>query len=180
MRVISGKARGRILKIPPEKISRPTADRVKEALFNILGERVLGSVFLDCFAGSGSIGIEALSRGAKRAHFIENNPVALKVLKDNLEKTGLLSLATIWKGKAGVILSRRLKGVEFDIIFLDPPYSLNPFPFLELIETNKLIGAKGIVILEGSRQSPEVDCAFWRIAENRVYGDTRISIWQKE
>ncbi len=181
MRVISGKAKGRRLKLPPESYTRPTADRVKEALFNILGERVYGSIFLDCFAGSGSIGIEALSRGAERVHFVEKNPAVLKILEQNLEKTGFKEQSRIWKGDAQRVLQRGFSGEIFDIIFLDPPYALiNPEDFLDLIEKNWFLKSLGIVILETSSQADLFDLGFWRLAENRVYGDTRLLIWQRE
>lgn len=181
MRVISGKARGRRLKLPPESFTRPTADRVKEALFNIIGEKVFAAVFLDCFAGSGSIGIEALSRGAKKAHFVEKNPAVLKILDQNLEKTGFKEQSRVWKGDAQRILQRGFAGENFDIIFLDPPYAfIKPDQILKLIEENSLLKSLGIVILETSSQADLFDLGFWRLAENRVYGDTRILIWQKE
>ncbi len=180
MRVISGTARGRRLKIPPEKITRPTGDRVKEALFNIIGADVAGTVFLDCFAGSGSMGIEALSRGAVQAHFIENNTTALRILKENLEKTSFLDKSSVWKGDVYGVLRRRLKGFGFGIIFLDPPYNYDPSRVLSLIEEKGLLLSGGIIILEASSHSDPFECPFWQQIENRVYGDTRLLIWQRE
>ncbi|MDG2124071.1 MAG: 16S rRNA (guanine(966)-N(2))-methyltransferase RsmD, partial [Verrucomicrobiales bacterium] len=123
MRVIAGESGGVPLKVP-KTVTRPTADRVREAVFSILAERVVGARVLDVFAGSGALGIEALSRGAESAVFVEQNRGACEVLRGNLEKTGLV-------GWAGVVCGDALKcvgklGREFDLVFADPPYVKKP------------------------------------------------------
>lgn len=114
MRVIGGEFRSRLLKSVPGLDTRPTPDRLREALFNILAPRLAGTVFADLFAGTGAVGIEALSRGAKRAIFLESNRAAVAVIRENLRALGIEDRAEVRQSKAGP--------VEADIVFLDPPY----------------------------------------------------------
>lgn len=116
MRVIAGEFRSRRIKSVPGLEVRPTPDRLREALFNVLAPRIAGAVFLDCYAGSGSVGIEALSRGAKRAIFVEKNGRALAALRDNLKSLGIEERATVARTLA--------KEHMADIAFIDPPYHL--------------------------------------------------------
>lgn len=122
MRVIAGSAKSLKLKTLDGMDTRPTTDRIKETLFNIIGASVYGCVFLDLFSGSGGIGIEALSRGAKEAVFVENNPKAMKYIKENLSFTRLDSKASTMTMDVLHALYQ-LEGEKlFDIIFMDPPY----------------------------------------------------------
>ena len=123
MRVISGTARGTKLKTIENISTRPTLDRVKEALFNILQDKLKDSVVLDLFAGSGALGIEALSRGAKKAYFCDKNPEAIKVIKDNLNKTRFIDKAIIFN--CDYINAIRKINEELSIVFLDPPYKFD-------------------------------------------------------
>ena len=118
MRVIAGEFRSRRLKSLPGLNTRPTPDRLRETLFNVLAPRLADCVFLDVYAGTGAVGIEALSRGARRAIFIENNRAAVEVIRENLAALGLESRAEVFTGKAATVLER----VRADIAFLDPPY----------------------------------------------------------
>src|SRR5688572_32102930 len=120
MRVIAGEFRSRRLKTPAGYDVRPTPDRLREALFNVLAPRIEGSVFLDAYAGSGSVGIEALSRGAARAIFIERAREAATVIRENLAELGLSKQAEVLQGRALQYLPHRTA----DIVFLDPPYPL--------------------------------------------------------
>jgi 16S rRNA (guanine(966)-N(2))-methyltransferase RsmD len=104
----------------PDLDVRPTPDRLRETLFNILSPVIRGTVFVDAYAGCGSVGIEALSRGATRAVFLEKSPVAIEVIKANLEALKIRSRSAVWKGLA----AKRLKEEVADIVFLDPPYPL--------------------------------------------------------
>ena len=130
MRVIAGKYRGRTLRSLRGVDVRPTSDRLRETLFNVLTAgnptALEGSVWLDLFAGTGAVGIEALSRGASRAVFIEHSQAAVKVIRDNLWSLGLYARAQVRQGRASVVLAQINKTVEIDgaIVFLDPPYSL--------------------------------------------------------
>ena len=141
MRVISGKARRLPLVTPSGKNTRPTLDRIKETLFNILQGEVYGCHFLDLFSGSGGIGIEALSRGAKQAVFVEYDKEALRCIRTNLAKTKLDSQAVVLPVEVTYGISKLEKmGQVFDIIFADPPYQKG---FEQKIL--KLLTASGIV-----------------------------------
>lgn len=120
LRVIGGQFRSRKLKSVPGAGTRPTPDRLRESLFSILAPRIEGAVFVDVYAGTGAVGIEALSRGASRAIFIERNRAALAVLQENLRMLGLLGPATVVKGKAAAALPQYARGRG--IVFIDPPY----------------------------------------------------------
>lgn len=118
MRVIAGRFRSRILKSPAGLKVRPTPDRLRESLFSILAPRLPGAVFLDAYAGSGAVGIEALSRGAKHAIFIERDGAALTALRENLRALGIGGEATVVRGSAATLLGN----YSADIAFIDPPY----------------------------------------------------------
>lgn len=120
MRVIGGEFRSRKLLTLPDLELRPTPDRLRETLFNILAPVIRGAVFVDAYAGSGSVGIEALSRGAARVVFLEKSSAAVEVIKGNLESLRIKSRAAVWRGLA----HKKLKGEVADIVFLDPPYPL--------------------------------------------------------
>lgn len=120
MRVIGGEFRSRRLKSLPGLDVRPTPDRLRETLFDVLGPRVEGAVFLDAYAGTGAVGIEALSRGATRALFIERGRSAVETIRENLQSLGIAGRAQVAHGKATLWIPR----LTFDIAFLDPPYPL--------------------------------------------------------
>ena len=120
MRVIGGEFRSRAIKSVPGLDVRPTPDRLREALFNVLAPRIAGVVFADLYAGTGAVGIEALSRGASRAIFSENGRAAIGVLRENLKSLGLEGRAELRQGKAAALIGR----ITADIVFLDPPYEL--------------------------------------------------------
>jgi len=120
MRVIGGEFRSRILKSLPGLDVRPTPDRLREALFNVLAPRIAGAVFADLYAGTGAVGIEALSRGASRAVFAEQNRAAVNVLRQNLKSLDLEPRAQVLQGRTNVMLGK----IVADIVFLDPPYAL--------------------------------------------------------
>ncbi|HPU01016.1 MAG: 16S rRNA (guanine(966)-N(2))-methyltransferase RsmD [Firmicutes bacterium] len=173
MRVIAGSAGGTKLKAPRGSGVRPTSDRVKEALFNILGARVCQALVWDLFAGSGAIGIEALSRGAAECVFVERNRRHMGMIKENLARTGLAGRARLIcldVLKALEMLSR--EGRQADLIFLDPPYQEENVPqVLQAIELHGLLREGGLIVLElfarirlWPVEQPEV--------EQRRYGDT--------
>ncbi|MCR4751256.1 MAG: 16S rRNA (guanine(966)-N(2))-methyltransferase RsmD [Eubacterium sp.] len=122
MRVIAGKCRSLPLKSVPGNTTRPTTDRIKETLFNILQSDIPGALFLDLFAGSGAIGIEALSRGAAHAWFVDHDPKAIRVIKDNLQFTRLEENADVFRMNAADAASFFSVKILFDVVFLDPPY----------------------------------------------------------
>jgi 16S rRNA (guanine966-N2)-methyltransferase len=120
VRVIGGEFRRRRLKSLPGLETRPTPDRLRETLFNVLAPRLAGCVFMDVYAGTGAVGIEALSRGARRCVFIEKNRPAVEVIHENLATLGLAGRAEVFTGKAAKVLER----AHADIAFLDPPYEM--------------------------------------------------------
>ena len=155
MRVISGKCRGTHLITPEGMETRPTTDRIKETLFNIIAFDIPECQFLDLFSGSGAIGIESLSRGAQRAVFVDQSEKALACIRGNLEKTKLTDHAKVMGTSVLQAISMLGKNHEvFDIIFLDPPYALEGIEqILEAIEQNNLLHDEGYIILERSTNS---------------------------
>src|SRR5438067_1484477 len=123
MRIISGEARGRVLKTRSGQGTRPTDARAREMLFNILGDRVPDARFLDLYAGTGAVGLEALSRGAARCVFIEQNAVAVRAIRENVRVLGWQDRAQIWHATVKSALPRLVEaGEQFDIVFADPPF----------------------------------------------------------
>ncbi|MCL2461657.1 MAG: 16S rRNA (guanine(966)-N(2))-methyltransferase RsmD [Defluviitaleaceae bacterium] len=173
MRVISGAARGRKLLSPDGLETRPTADRFRETLFDIIGPDIRGGAFLDLFSGSGAIGVEAISRGAESAVFVDNSPAALKIIEKNigLVKFQAQSLVLAMDCLEALRFLAE-KGRMFDYIFMDPPYHRNLCPVcLEAIGKLGLLREGGIVIIE--RASDEevptpVDFERYRVKEYRA------------
>ncbi len=150
MRVIAGVARSMPLKTPQGPDTRPTTDRIKETLFNILQNDIPGAVFIDLFSGSGAIGIEALSRGARKAYFIENAAPALNCIQDNLVFTKLNDKAVVLKQDAVLGLSSVFEK-EADIIFMDPPYeSGQEERVLQMLAGMKYVTDETLIIVEAS------------------------------
>lgn len=149
IRIISGLYKGRRLKLAPGPSVRPMQDKVKGALFNILGDRVRGAVCLDGFAGTGSIGLEALSRGAARCVFVDELYPAIKVLRQNVEKCGAGEKAVVLHREFNrAVIDLAKQGVRFDVVFLDPPYRLleerNP---LRVLRKRGAVKPGGLVVL---------------------------------
>jgi 16S rRNA (guanine(966)-N(2))-methyltransferase RsmD len=128
VRIIAGSLRSRSLQAPMGLATRPTSDRLRETLFNVLAPRIEGAIFLDLYAGSGAVGMEALSRGAAGVEFVEKAPAALKVLRGNLERLGVSAGFQIHAAAVGTALRRMQaagapgRTAHFDLVFLDPPY----------------------------------------------------------
>jgi 16S rRNA (guanine(966)-N(2))-methyltransferase RsmD len=124
MRIIAGLLRSRTLQAPPGLATRPTSDRLRETLFNVLAPRMEGATFLDLYAGSGAVGMEAVSRGAAHVCFVERAPAAVSVLRGNLERLGLRAGFHIQTGSVGAFLRKPPGDARraFDVVFLDPPY----------------------------------------------------------
>lgn len=123
MRILSGQAKGRVLKTRDGKGTRPTDSRSREMLFNILGERVVGGRLLDLYAGTGAVGLEAMSRGAAQVVFVEQNAVAARIIRENVKILGWLEQTQVWQTTVKSALNQLLvKGERFDIVFADPPF----------------------------------------------------------
>ncbi|MDI6799180.1 MAG: 16S rRNA (guanine(966)-N(2))-methyltransferase RsmD [Actinomycetota bacterium] len=183
MRVISGTAKGRKLYSPKGLDIRPTSDMVKESLFNMLNDKVQGCNVLDIFAGSGSIGIEALSRGANSVVFIDSSQDSVSAIKKNLELTGLPDRANIIRADALTTLSRKgLKGSKFELIFLDPPYKIDSDVlnsiFISLLNEGFLRQGSLIILEHSSKRdfSSPLEQIERRVVKK--YGDQAISIFE--
>ena len=151
MRVIAGSARRLKLVTPEGNDTRPTQDRIKETLFNMIQNQVPGSVFIDLFSGSGGIGIEALSRGATKAYFIENGAAPYKCIMANLKTTHFEEDATVFKQDV-VIALRNIHEKEADIIFMDPPYHGDLYErTLAQLEAMPYVTENTMIIAEGPR-----------------------------
>lgn len=155
MRVIAGTARRLPLVSPPGKDTRPTTDRIKETLFNIIQDDVPGCHFLDLFSGSGGIGIEALSRGARQAVFVEFGKEALNCIRKNLEKTRLKEKAVVLPVEVTYGISKLEKmGQIFDIIYADPPYKRDFEPkILNLLAHSAIVRQGTLVVIESSLET---------------------------
>jgi len=186
MRIVGGSARGRRLLAPRDSTVRPTSDRVREALFNILGARVDGVRVLDLFAGTGALGIEALSRGAAHCAFVESSPAALRLIAGNLEDAGLAGRATVLRGNVFRQRTRlRRAGAAFDIVFADPPYGLIATPagqarllrFLGELSDAGILTAEARVVIEHAAPTDwsAAVVAPWTLFDRRRYGGTALT-----
>jgi 16S rRNA (guanine966-N2)-methyltransferase len=173
VRVIGGRYGGRRLKVPPGVRTRPTADRVREALFSILGD-VEDLRVADLFAGSGALGIEALSRGAAHSTFVEESHGAVGILKFNLAALGILEGVEVFEWEALSWLRTVGGNLDFDLVFVDPPYSSAPRlaePLTELLPG--VLSAHATIVTESDKRDPLV--LELPLDDERVYGDTRLA-----
>ncbi|GAX60637.1 N6-adenine-specific methylase [Candidatus Scalindua japonica] len=187
MRIISGKAKGVRLSALSSKKTRPILDRAKESLFSILGDAVQDSVVLDLFAGTGSLGAEALSRGAKRCLFVDNSTNAIKVIKKNLRDANLLKRTVVLKINVFRLLDFiKNKDIKFDIILVAPPYKLLDIDYgdrkriLSLIEafvSKQVISEKGIIVLQHhKKQKINQECfKQLNVIDDRQYSNTQLT-----
>ena len=177
MRVIAGSAGGIKLKSIKSRQVRPTLDRVKEALFNMLSQSILDSVFLDLYSGFGGIGIEALSRGAKKVDFVEENRKFSSIIERNLEKTNLINYGEIHCEDVYDFL-QKVSG-QYDIIFMDPPYKKGYVKkTVSIILENKILKPGGLIVIEtASDEKIDLSRNFQMIRE-RKYGSSQIYIYK--
>jgi 16S rRNA (guanine(966)-N(2))-methyltransferase RsmD len=185
MRVIAGSARGLKLSAPAGMQTRPTADRVKEALFSIIAsQRVLaGARVLDICAGTGSLGIEALSRGAASCSFIEQDRPVLGILEKNLARAGLVGVGECLALDAIAGLNRLSRqGKTFDIVFLDPPYSSNLYTMVPgALSSLSLLSDEALLVAECSARIPLAERYDLLVRiDRRVYGDTALEFFVRE
>ncbi len=178
MRVISGSAKGRPLKGPRGARTRPTSDRVREALFDIVAPSVQGARVLDLYAGTGALAIEALSRGAESAELVEADKGAQAVIADNLTRTGVQAKARLWRMRVEKALP--LIGGPYDLIVADPPYA-DPQITAVLSQLGPLTAPDGLVAIEHASRVALPDeapgLALWK---RRRHGDTTLSIYRKQ
>lgn len=175
MRVISGSARGRILQAVPGKDTRPTTDKVKESVFNILQFRLYDAAMLDLFAGTGQMGIEALSRGAAKTVFVDRAPKAISIIRKNIAAARVENRAEVLQMTYQQAL-QQLKGQKFDILFLDPPYGgelLNSA--LNAVESFDILSTDGIIICESSVEDTIVCPDAFCVYRTYEYGTIRLT-----
>jgi len=173
MRIITGSARGCNLKTPKGMNTRPTSDRVKESLFSILGREVVGKRILDIFAGTGGLGLEALSRGAEHACLVDK--ATADILKYNAEHTHLADRTEIYKGDVFAIMQRlSTQGKEFDVVFCDPPYHLGLWERALLwLDSSDILSDDALIIAEmGGDENDIPELHHMRILRNQKYGKT--------
>lgn len=184
MRIIAGRYRSRVLQAPPGLGTRPTSDRLRETLFNVLAPRVEGARFLDLYAGSGAVGLEALSRGAAHVTFVERAAAAVNVLRGNLEELGVREGYKIQSGSVRGFLERgKRKGeLGFDVIYLDPPWDAAD----EYVGALSLLGgsgggviAEGGVVIAEHRKKDRLGAEFGRLQRTRLLeqGDAGLSFY---
>lgn len=180
MRVVSGDCKGRPLKAVPGNTTRPTTDKVKEALFNMIGPYFSGGIGLDLFAGSGGLGIEALSRGLEKVIFIDRDAKAIQVIHENIKACKLEASAEVYRNDADRALKALIKReIVFDYIFLDPPYKKQQLiNIIEKIDENKLLNNGGFIVCEHSHdvELPETTGVFSQIKHEK-YGMIAITIY---
>jgi len=174
VRVVAGRFGGRRLVAPPGDATRPTSDRVREALFSVLGPSIEGTRVLDLYAGTGALGIEALSRGASAAVFVDRAPAAIKAIEANLEVLGIEADVRRMAARAALV-SAADSGEAYDLVFLDPPYRRSAELGRELSEALPAVLAPGArVVSESDRREPlELSLP---MTDERRYGDTVIRI----
>lgn len=179
MRVIAGTARGKQLKTPEGALTRPTADRVKEAVFSIVQFDLPGSRVLDLFAGTGQMGIEALSRGAKDAVFIDERKDACRLVQENLKRTGFTDQAKVIQ--SGYLSYLKHTREQFDLIILDPPYLENYLEnALKTISEIDILSDRGIIICERPAEKAfDVEFSGLTRGKDYRYGKTWITLFRK-
>lgn len=187
MRISGGIAKGRkvglrkaFVKKGEEDELRPTSAKVRQAIFNILGDRIIDAAFLDLYAGTGAVGIEALSRGAGKVFFVDDNSLRISIIKEFLEKFGFKDRAKVVKDKASNFIKKSES--VFDIIFVDPPYASGELDMvLPLIDERGILGDNGVVIAEHSSKKRLLsEIGSLRLIKTYKYGDTSLSLYKKE
>lgn len=178
MRIIAGEMRSRKLKAPEGMDTRPTADRVKEALFSILQGRLYGARVLDLYGGSGALALEALSRGAASAVIADQSPKACQVIQENIDSLDVGKRAQLLRMKDTQAL-KALHGRRdtFDLIFLDPPYRMDTESVCGQILESQLLKPEGMLVIEHSREKHPAPPAPYRLKDRREYGAAGLSFY---
>ena len=173
MRIIGGKARGTKLYTLEGENTRPTLDRVKESLFNIIQKDVPNAIFLDLFAGSGAIGLEAVSRGANKSILCDKNRDAIKIIKKNIEKTRSREQVELYEADFKVVLKNKIKE-KIDIVFIDPPYKTDfAYEAIKILVNSKNIKKESLMIIETDEEErilKQIEDLEIEIIDKRKYG----------
>ncbi|MDR3610227.1 MAG: 16S rRNA (guanine(966)-N(2))-methyltransferase RsmD [Ignavibacteriaceae bacterium] len=174
MRIISGRFKGRLIKVPDSKLIRPTTDRVRETLFNLLNNRIdfSGIKVLDIYAGSGSLGLECMSRGAEVIHFVEKNFPIYKNLQENINSLEAREGCRIFKMEA-LRFSQISDHESYDLILADPPFFKDDiYKVTENLKTNGYLNESGVIVIERSIQTKEMDILNFGTEPFKIVGDT--------
>ncbi len=174
MRIISGSAKGRFINVPKSDLIRPTTDRVRETLFNILNNKISfeGIKVLDLYAGSGSLGLECFSRGASEIHFVEKNFVIQKNLESNIKSLDADLFCKIFK-VSSLKFSSLFKNIAYDLILADPPFfQYDIYNVVENLLNNKYFHSETIMIIERSIQTKEKDISNLKVEPFKIIGDS--------
>lgn len=181
MRIVGGRFRGRTLKAPDGLDVRPTQDRVREALFNILMHDIAEARFLDLFAGSGTVGFEALSRGAGSVTFVEQNPRHISCIEANAKTLGVAP--SIVRGDAFRYVAE-YSAAPYDVVFADPPYALGETQgFSEMLghaAARDVVRPAGLFIVETTMRCELPDAPEWDLCRDREYGKSRLMVWKRK
>ena len=178
MRIIAGEYRSRRIKTLNGMDVRPTPDRLREALFNVLAPRLPGAVFVDAYAGCGSVGIEAISRGAESAIVVDSNSQSIKLIEENTKRCKFEAKIRIMQQEVKAALPRLVSEAPFDLILLDPPYNRELIPqVLETIESLQLLCEDGIICAESASNESITDCGKLQLTESRKYGASTIHLF---
>ncbi len=177
LRIISGQFGGRLIQSPEGRVTHPMSDRVRGSLFNIIGNELKDAEVLDVFAGSGSLGIEAISRGAKKVTFIDRDRSACKILVDNITTLNISSLTTVVQIGASTWINKN-QDKSYDIIFADPPY--NDMQLSTVSRLGGLLNPNGLMVLSylGKDEVPTVDGIV--VVDNRSYGTASLAFYRKK
>lgn len=181
MRIIAGSARGRVLKSLKGLALRPTADRVRESLFSVLAERVKGARFLDLYAGAGAVGLEALSRGAARATFVESHKPAGRVIQENARLCGFEGRAHVIAAPvARALAALRAEGAVFDLIFMDPPYGRGEVAaaLARLAQWPEMLAPGGLLMVQRSRHERVGEVRAFEGVRALRYGETVVDMYE--
>ena len=177
MRVISGTYKGRVLKGFDILGTRPTMDRVKESLFAMIQNDIKDKIVLDLFSGSGNLGIEALSRGAKYAYLVDYNKVAIKTIKDNLKNLQITNATVFEQDYLDALKKLAVAKVKIDVVFLDPPYKTDFIDkAINFIEANDMLNINGLIVCE--TENKEIVCRY-KLFKHKKYGTKKILIYKK-
>lgn len=183
MRIIAGEFGGRPLKAVPGMATRPTTDKVKEAMFSMIGPYFDGGLSLDLFAGSGGLSIEAVSRGIDHAYMVDKQFAAIKTIKENIDVTKNIDRFTVVKRDARAALQEfSAQGLKFDLIFLDPPYAKQQIlADIELMITLKLLAPKARIIAETDQEADlSAELEQFTVTNQKKYGITEVTVYQFE
>lgn len=180
LRIVAGRLKGRRILVPPERAIRPTSDRVREALFNILGQDLSGLEALDLYAGTGALGFEALSRGARKVVFIEADARTAAALRNCARDLGVEHETRVIVARVEDVLARQRIGGPYDVVFADPPYAAETdVPLAQRIEDGGVLSPDGVLVVEReSTSAASAGAGAIRLARTVKYGRTAVDFFK--